>query len=343
MRGTTIRASLTSGAWLSVSLKVQPDTFSPVRAIAVREWGGRDEMRLVDVDPPPVAPDGVLVRVRAAGVNPVDTKIRAGAMARSFPYHFPVLLGWDPAGVVERVGPAVTWFRPGDQVYGYVRRHHLQFGTYAEYTTAPEGFFAHMPPELSFKEAAALPLAVLTAHQVLEALGLRGGESLFVTGGAGGVGHLAVQLAVARGARVLASASQRNHDFLRELGADPLDYADGDLPGRVCELLADTGADAAFDLFGGEAREQAFAALRPGGRLASIARPPPEPREGHHEVHYLFVRPSGYDLGEHITPLVAEGRLRPHVEATYPLERAAEAHERIEEGHVRGKLVLAID
>jgi NADPH:quinone reductase-like Zn-dependent oxidoreductase len=314
-----------------------------MRAIAVNQWGGRDRMELVEVEPPPVAPDGVLIRVKAAGVNPVDAKIRAGSMAGAFPFHFPVILGWDAAGVVEEVGPAVTWFKPGDAVYGNCRRHHLQYGTYAEYTTVPEGFVAHMPPELSFEEAAALPLAVLTAHQSLEALGLRGGETLFVGGGAGGVGHLAIQLAVARGARVLATASPDNHDFVRALGAEPMDYAAEDLTARVGDLLGDSGADAAFDLFGGGAREQAFSVLRPGGRLVSIARPPPEPRDGHHDVHYIFVRPSGYDLGEHITPLVAEGRLRPHVEATYPLERAAEAHERIEGGHVRGKLVITVD
>ena len=118
-----------------------------------------------------------------------------------------MILGWDAAGVVERVGPAVTWFKPGDQVYGYCRRHDLQYGTYAEFTTVPEGFLAHMPEELSFEEAAALPLAALTAHQAWSALGLRGGETLFVTGGAGGVGHLAIQLALARGAHVIATAS----------------------------------------------------------------------------------------------------------------------------------------
>ena len=110
-----------------------------------------------------MAPDGVLVRVRAAGLNPVDTKIREGSLAGAFPYHFPVVLGWDAAGVVEQVGPAVTWFKPGDAVYGYCRRHELQYGTYAEYTTVPEGYLAHMPPELSFEEAGALPLAV--AHR----------------------------------------------------------------------------------------------------------------------------------------------------------------------------------
>jgi NADPH2:quinone reductase len=296
-----------------------------VRAIAVREWGGREKLELIEHDPPPCAPDGVLVRVRAAGVNPVDYKIRGGYMAQALPFHFPV-----------------TWFRPGDQVYGYIRRHHLEYGTYAEFCTAPEGFFAHMPPELSFEEAAALPLSALTAHQSLEAVGLRGGETLFVGGGSGGVGHVAIQLAVARGARVVATASERNHDFLRELGADPLDYAANNVPARVRDLVADSGTDAAFDLFGGDAREQAFSVLRPGGRLVSVARPPPEPREGHHEVNYIFVRPSGYDLGEHITPLVAEGSLRPHLEETFPLDRAADAHERIEQGHVRGKLVLTV-
>ena len=313
-----------------------------MRAIAVREWGGRDKLELIEHDVPPVAPDGVLVRVKAAGVNPVDYKIRGGYMAEKLPYHFPVIIGWDLAGVVEKVGPAVTWFKPGDRVYGYIRRHHLQYGTYAEYATAPEGFFAHMPPELSFEQAAALPLASLTAHQALEAVGLRGGETLFLTGGAGGVGHVTIQLAVARGARVVATASERNHAFVRELGAEPLDYADDDVPGRVHDLLDDSGADAAVDLFGGDVREQAFAALRQGGRLASVAQPPPEAREGH-EVTYIFVRPSGFDLGEHITPLVAEGSLRPTIEETFPLERAADAHERIEEGHVRGKLVLTVD
>jgi NADPH:quinone reductase-like Zn-dependent oxidoreductase len=314
-----------------------------MRAIAVNEWGGRDKMELLELDQPPVAPDGVLVRVKAAGVNPVDAKIRGGYMASKLPFHFPVILGWDAAGVVEEVGAAVTWFKPGEEVYGYVRRHHLQYGTYAEYTTAPEGFFAHMPPGLSFEQAAALPLSVLTAHQALERLGLRRGESLFVGGGAGGVGHLAIQLAVERGARVVATASEGNHDFLRELGAEPLDYANGDVPDRVRELLGGEGADAALDLFSGDDREQAFASLRRGGRLVSIAQPPPEPRDDHHEVSYVFVRPSGYDLGEHVTPLVVEGSLRVHVEEAFPLARAADAHERLEGGHVRGKLVLTVD
>jgi NADPH:quinone reductase-like Zn-dependent oxidoreductase len=312
-----------------------------MRAMAVKHWGERDALELLDVEPPPVAPDGVLVRIRAAALNPVDYKVRQGKLAGLFPYHFPVILGWDAAGVVEKVGPAVTWFKPGDPVYGYCRRQDLQYGTYAEFTTVPEGHLAHMPPELSFEEAAALPLVALTAHQSLELLGLRGGETLFITGGAGGVGHVAIQLALARGARVIASGSESSFDFIRSLGAEAVDYHDEALPERVKELTHGGGADAAFDLFGDDGQEQAFGALRQGGRLVSIASPPAK-RE-HCETGYIFVRPSGYDLGEHISPLVAAGNLRPHIAATFPLAETAAAHEQLEAGHVRGKLVLTID
>jgi NADPH:quinone reductase-like Zn-dependent oxidoreductase len=311
-----------------------------MRAMVIDEWGGGEQFREADVERPPTAPDGVLVRVRAAGVNPVDYKIRGGYMAQAFPAHFPLIIGWDAAGVVEEVGPAVTAFQPGDEVYGYCRRHHLQFGTYAEFVVVPEDFLARKPSELSFEEAAALPLAGLTAHQALEAMGVRGGETLFVGGGSGGVGHLAIQLGVARGARVIATASERNFDFVRELGADPIDYHATDVPARVRELLANEGADAALDLFGGDSREQALQSLRRGGRLASVARPPPEPQEGY-EIHYLFVRPDGEGLRE-LCELVDAGKLRPHVEEVFPLERVADAHARLEDGHVRGKLVLSV-
>jgi NADPH:quinone reductase-like Zn-dependent oxidoreductase len=250
-------------------------------------------------------------------------------------------MGWDAAGVVEAVGPAVTWFKPGDRVYGYCRRHELEYGTYAEYVTVPEGYLARMPDELSFEEAAALPLVGLTAHQGLEIVGLRGGEYLFVNGGAGGVAHMVIQLAVARGARVAATGSPASHAFLRELGAEPFDYADENLRERWREYTGGAGADAAFDIFGGDGLEQAFSVMRKGGRLVSIAAPP-NPREGF-EARYMFVRPSGYDLGEHITPLVNEGAVRPHIQQTFPLEAAAEAMEVLEGGHVRGKLTLSVE
>jgi len=311
-----------------------------VHAMVIDDWGGTETLHEAEVEPPPVGPDFVLIRNHAAGVNPVDTKIREGKLAGAFPSGFPLILGWDASGVVERVGPAVSMFRPGDEVFGYCRRHHLQYGTYGEFTSVPDAFVAHKPEDLSWEEAAALPLAGLTAHQALETMGVRGGETFYVGGGSGGVGHLAVQLAIARGARVIATASERNQDFLRELGAEALDYAAGDIPARVRELTGDGGADAAIDLFGGEGREEAFATLRSGGRLVSVAQPPPESRDGY-EVHYVFVRPDGDELRE-LAELVQGGQLRPHIEEVFPLERAAEAHERLEGGHVRGKLVLSV-
>lgn len=311
-----------------------------MRAIAVNGWGGLDRLELIEREPPPVAPDGVLLRVHAAGLNPVDAQIREGRLADQFPYHFPVILGWDAAGVVERVGDAVTWFRPGDRAYGHCRRHELELGTFAEYVSVPEGYLARMPEGLSFEQAAALPLPGLAAHQGLELLGLRGGEYLFVNGGAGGVGHVAIQLGVARGARVAATASPVHHDFLRELGAEPFDYRDQGIRERWRAFTGGAGADAAFDCFGGPGLEQAFTVLRKGGRLVSIAAPPPA-RESI-EARYVYARPSGYDLGEHLTPLAEEGALRPHIQQTFPLERVADAMTVLEGGHVRGKLVLTI-
>lgn len=293
-----------------------------MRAIVIREWGGPDRLELVtDLPAPPVAPDGVLVRVRAAGVNPVDHKMREGKLAGAFPHHFPLVLGWDAAGVVESVGPAVTRFAPGDEVLGYNRRHELELGTYAEFTTGPEDHWALKPAGLSFEEAAAIPLAGLTAQQCLDVAHLHEEETLAVTGGSGGVGHFAVQLGVARGARVFASASSHNHDFVRSLGAEPVEH--GALPAGE--------ADAVLDLRGDEAT---LDALRPGGRYVTVAQP--LERDGV-ETHYVFVRPHGTML----TGVAAA--VKPEVAEVYPLERAADAHERLEGGGVRGKLVLQVD
>ena len=293
-----------------------------MRAIVIHGWGGRDRLELVtDLPTPPVAPDGVLVRVRAAGVNPVDHKVREGKLAGAFPHHFPLVLGWDAAGVVEAVGPAVTKFTPGDEVFGYNRRHELQLGTYAEYTTGPEDHWALKPAGLSFEEAAAIPLAGLTAQQALDAVHLHEDETLAVSGGSGGVGHFAVQLGIARGARVIASASSHNHDFVRSLGAEPVEH----------DALPAGEADAVFDLMGDAAT---LDALKPGGRYVTVA----QPLEGDGvETHYVFVRPHGTML----TGVAAA--VKPEVAEVFALEDAAAAHERLEGGGVRGKLVLRVD
>jgi NADPH:quinone reductase-like Zn-dependent oxidoreductase len=328
-------------------------------------------MELLDVEPPPVAPDGVLVRVRAAGLNPVDYKVREGKLADKFPFHFPVVLGWDVAGEVEAVGPAVTWFKPGDAVYGYNRRHELRFGTYAELTTGPEGYFAHMPRELSFEEAAALPLAALTAHQAIERSGLRGGETFFVPGGAGGVGHLAIQLAVERGARVISSAGPDNQDFLRELGAEPIDYRGEDVPARVRELAPD-GVAAVFDHVGGPGIADSWRMLARGGTLvsygtASTRDVPGNPRlpvlkllarltawnvapNGRRATFFNLwagkrLRPARFrtqlreDLGA-VLALLASGALEPQVARRFALTDAAAALRYAESGGIAGKVIL---
>jgi NADPH:quinone reductase-like Zn-dependent oxidoreductase len=289
----------------------------------IHEFGGRDRLRVEDVAEPKLLPDGVRIRVRAAGINPVDWKTREGRQQQRFPHLFPVVLGWDAAGVVEEVGAAARWFQPGDAVFAYCRKHFIGEGTYAERVVVPDGFVARKPPNLSFEQAAAVPLAALTAYQCLvERLQLKPGETILVHAAAGGVGHFAVQIAAALGARPIGTASPHNHDFLRELGCvETVDYHDGELP----------PVDAAIDTVGGETLERTLAVA---GRTVSIVQPG--------ETHgYHFVRPSGAELAL-LTGWIEDGRLRVHLDETFPLEQAAAAHERLEEGHVRGKIALRV-
>lgn len=294
-----------------------------MRAVVIDEFGGRDRLRVADVPEPPLLPDGVRIEIRAAGVNPVDWKTREGRQKARFPHVFPVILGWDAAGVVTEVGPAVTRARPGDEVYAYCRKHFVGEGTYSEQVVVPQEFVAAKPVSLGWEEAAAVPLAALTAWQCLtERLGLAAGETVLVHAAAGGVGHYAAQIAVALDAKAIGTASARNADFVRGLGAEFLDYGDRVLPEHV---------DAALDPLGGRVLE---ATKRAADRVVSIV----EPGAGH---LYHYVRPDGLQL-DGITRLVDEGRLRPHVQQAFPLEEAAAAHALLEEGHVRGKLVLTL-
>jgi NADPH:quinone reductase-like Zn-dependent oxidoreductase len=294
-----------------------------MRAVGIEAFGGRDRLRLLDVPEPLLLPDGVRIEIRAAGVNPVDWKTREGRQAQRFPHVFPVVLGWDAAGVVAEVGPAVTRVRPGDEVYAYCRKHFVGEGTYTEQVVVPQEFVARKPESLSWEQAATVPLAALTAWQCLtERLELAEGQTVLVEAAAGGVGHFAVQIAVALGARVIGTASERNADFVRGLGAEFVDYRNGELPEHV---------DAALDSQGGETLARVKAVS---GRVVSIV----QPGEGH---RYHYVRPDGAQL-DGLTRLIDEGRLRPHVERAFPLEEAAAAHELLEAGHVRGKLVLVV-
>ncbi|MGW7351527.1 NADP-dependent oxidoreductase [Streptomyces sp. Z26] len=306
-----------------------------MKAIVTEGYEGPDGLRLTDRPDPKVAPDQVLVRVRAAGVNPVDWKIADGALDALFDTHFPLVPGWDVAGVVAEVGLDATEFAVGDEVIGYVRRDDVQHGTYAELVAAPVRTLARKPSALDWRQAAGLPLAGLTAYQALDRVGVGDGDTVLVHAAAGGVGSLAVQIAVARGARVVGTASERNHDFLRSLGAEPVVYGDG-LADRV-RALAPDGIDAALDFVGGDAVAVSQGLLRRPERVASVVGPDVKALGG----HLVWVRPDPADLAA-LADLADAGKLTVHVDRALPLAEAADAWRLSREGRTRGKIVLDV-
>ncbi|MBO1331892.1 NADP-dependent oxidoreductase [Streptomyces sp. VRA16 Mangrove soil] len=307
-----------------------------MKAITYRAYGGPDVLEYGEVRDPKVGPDSVLVKVRAASVNPVDWKCREGYLDGILDPVFPVIPGWDVSGVVVQPGAAVTEFATGDEVIGYVREDFLSRGTFAEYVAAPVRTLARKPRNLTFEEAAGLPLTGLTALQVLtRALEVTEGDVVLVHAAAGGVGSLAVQIARHLGARVIGTASERNHAYVRELGAEPVEYGDG-LADRVRALVPE-GVDAAFDTVGGDTLRVSADLLAPGGRLASIADGEVISLGG----RYCFVRPDAADLAR-LADLAEQDVVTVNVERTFPLEAAADAHRLSAEGKVRGKVVVTV-
>jgi len=305
-----------------------------MRAIRQLSLGGPDVLELVDVPRPEAGPTEVLVRVAAAGVNPVDWKVRARGGFLGEP---PFTVGWDVAGVVEELGRGVTRFVPGDRVFG-MPWFPREAAAYAEYVTAPSRQLARTPEGLGDVEAAALPLAGLTAWQALVETADVGPQSrVLILAAAGGVGHLSVQIAKARGAHVIGTARADKHAFVASLGADEaVDYTTGPLAGRVADV------DVVFDLVGGEAAADAVATLRDGGTFVTVTGAADEVRDQAGDrvrVEGVLVEPDRLGL-EALAELVADGLLRPHVSATFPLADAARAHETIETGRTQGKLVL---
>ncbi|WP_299058430.1 NADP-dependent oxidoreductase [uncultured Nocardioides sp.] len=285
-----------------------------------------------EVDEPRVAPATVLVEVRAAGVNPVDWKVMTGGLDPLIPAVFPVIPGWDVAGVVIAVGLDTPDFAVGDEVMAYARKDVVQSGTFAERVAVPVSAIARKPAALSWEQAGGLPLAGGTALRTLDRLAVAAGDTVLVHAAAGGVGLLAVQIAVARGARVIGTASAANHDHLRTLGAEPVEYGEGLV--AAVRALAPEGVHAVADFAGGQL-EATLSVLAPGGRHASIV----DPDVTEHGGSRIWVRPDGREtarLGE----LAAAGLLTVEVAGTYGLDRVAEAFAASREGHVRGKLVI---
>ncbi|MDT9696250.1 NADP-dependent oxidoreductase [Streptomyces sp. P17] len=307
-----------------------------MKAISYSRYGGPEVLAHGEVADPKVGPDSVLVKVRAAAVNPVDWKCREGYLDGALQAVFPVVIGWDVSGVVVQPGVSVTEFAVGDEVIGYVREDLLCRGTFAEYVAAPVRTLARKPRNLSFEEAAGLPLVGLTAYQVLiKVLQVKRGETVLVHAAAGGVGSIAVQLARHVGARVIGTASAKNHDFVRGLGGEPVEYGEG-LVERV-RGLAPEGVDAVLDTVGGQALQASANVLSPEGRLVSIA----DPEVFGYGGRYYFVRPDAEDLLR-LTELAEGGAVSVHVSETFPLERAADAYRLNEEGRTRGKIVVTV-
>jgi NADPH:quinone reductase-like Zn-dependent oxidoreductase len=334
-----------------------------MKAVIAEQYGGVEVLELShDLPVPRVGPNGVLVEVHAASVNPVDWKLRKGLLDPVMPVMFPVIWGCDLSGVVKEVGPAVTLFKPGDEVYGmkdgYVAKTYR--GTYAEYVVVPEKSLAAKPKTLSHEQAAAVPLAALTAWQAMVNQGrLKPGQRVMIHAGAGGVGVMAIQIAKVFGAYVAATASTRNQDLLHELGADlAIDYT-REKVGKVHPKF-----DLVLDGVGESVWAESFRALKVGGRLVTLAVPIPETRTGKlrffatatrgmvfgvargllgaKRLAMTRVKPRGGEL-EKISALIEAGKIRPVVERTFPLDEIAEAHRLSEQGHVKGKLVIRID
>ncbi|MGZ4874556.1 MAG: NADP-dependent oxidoreductase [Candidatus Angelobacter sp.] len=333
-----------------------------MRAVIAEQYGGAEVLEISeDLPVPRVGPNGVLVQVHATSVNPVDWKLRQGLLHAVMPVVFPVIWGCDLAGVVTEVGPSVTLFKPGDEVYGmkdgYVGKTYR--GTYAEYVAVPEKSLAAKPSNLSYEEAAAVPATALTAWQAMVNQGnLKPGQRVLIHAGAGGVGVMAIQIAKAFGAYVAATASTRNQDFLRELGADlAIDYT-RDKIDKIRPKF-----DLVLDGVGKSVWVDSFRALKVGGRLVTLTAPIPQESAGKLKffataipglaggvvrgllggIRLLVtrVKPRGGEL-EKISTLIEAGKIRPVVEKVFALGQIAEAHRASETGHVRGKLAIKV-
>jgi NADPH:quinone reductase-like Zn-dependent oxidoreductase len=306
-----------------------------MKAIRLDQYGGPERLHYEDAPTPQPSEGEVLVRVKAASVNPIDYKLASGALRQMMPVNFPWIPGGDFSGIVEAVGPGVTGLKRGDAVYG----NSPGGGAYAEFVAASAGTVGPRPAMLSPVEAASVPLAAQTAWQGLFDHGHLGrGQTVLIHAAAGGVGTFAVQLARWKGARVLATGSAANADYLRSLGADQtIDYR-----ATPFESIA-ADVDLVLDLLGGETQQRSFGVLKPGGRLVSTVQPPSQEEAAQRKVQttMLGMQPSS-DLLRQLAELLTAGSLRPVVTKTYPLSQAPDAWSYLLSGHLRGKAVLEI-
>jgi NADPH:quinone reductase-like Zn-dependent oxidoreductase len=310
---------------------------SEMKAVRIHAYGGSDVLTYENAPRPKPGEGEILVRVQTATVNPFDLAVRAGYMSSYFNYSLPLILGTDVAGVVEKLGPGANTFKPGDKVYG--RGGVARDGTYAEYAVLPASDLAAAPRSLDSAHAAAIPHVTLTAWQALfELAKLASGQTVLIHGAAGGVGHIAAQLAKWRGARVIGTASV-NYDFLKTLGVDQaINYATT----RFEDVVENV--DVVLDTVGDDTQQRSWQVLRPGGMLVSVVQAPSPEMAAAHGVNQAMVfssPPIGEVLTE-VTALVDDGQIVPHVSEVLPLEETARAHEMVAGRHSRGKIVLQV-
>lgn len=309
-----------------------------MKAVRIHAYGGPEMLHYEDNIPwPALKPDDLLIRVRAAAINPVDWKIREGWLQGFLQHTLPLTLGWDVSGEVIEVGPEAHDFQVGDAVYA--RPDIERDGAYAEYIAIKASEAAHKPTTLDHVHAAAVPLAALTAWQSLvDAAQLQAGQTVLIHAAGGGVGSLAVQLAKARGARVIATASAVNIGLVTELGADTfIDYTQ-----TPFEAVA-KAVDVVFDTLGGDTQERSWQVLKPGGILVSVVSPPSATLAAERGVRsaFVFIHPSGEQLTA-IARLIDDGQMKPVIHTVLPLQEVRQAHAISQGGHARGKIVLRV-
>jgi NADPH:quinone reductase-like Zn-dependent oxidoreductase len=311
-----------------------------MKAIRIHNYGGPEVLKYEDAPRPKPQAGEVLIRIHAAGVNPIDWKVREGHAKEFLPHKFPLILGWDLSGVVEEVGPgpaAAGRFKIGDEVYSCPDP--TRNGAYADYIVVRESQLALKPKSLHHIRAATVPLAALTAwHALFDTAQLQPGQRVLIHAGSGGVGHLAVQLAKWKGAYVFATASTKNQDLLRKLGVDePIDYTQ-----QRFEDVA-RNIDIVLDTIGGDTQERSWSVLKKGGDLVSLVQPPSEEKAKELGVRAVFVggQPNGAQLAE-IAKIIDSGKLAPVIDRIFPLSEARRAHELSQSGHTRGKIALRV-
>ncbi|SEQ38574.1 NADPH:quinone reductase [Virgibacillus subterraneus] len=310
-----------------------------MKAIVINEYGAANQLVEEDIPKPIINEDQVLVELHATSINPIDWKLREGYLKEKFPFDFPIILGWDAAGVVSEVGHSVSNFSVGDRVFA--RPATTKNGTYAEYTAVDKDLLAKIPEDISFEEAAAVPLTGLTAWQCLvDICEIKPDDKVLIHAGSGGVGSFAIQIAKSFGAYVASTASGKNEGFVKELGVDQfINYQLENFE----EELGDY--DIVLDAMGGGIQEKSYDVLKEGGKLVSIAEPPDEKLAESKGVKAIFhwLEPDGKQLAK-LGKLMEKGEMKAHIGQTFPLseEKMREAHKLSETHHAKGKIVIKI-